>query len=108
AGPTSSLAIHGVTTHLIPPGAFGYDITHRRPIADGHSLPASSLAGCSFGALHLPSGYGPLILAGDLSTDRSGSVAQRFVALSGSSNARLVVLTFGYPKNTDAQADAKA
>ena len=31
AGPTNSLAIHGVTTHLIPPGGFGYDITHRRP-----------------------------------------------------------------------------
>lgn len=108
AGPTNSLAIHGLTTHLIPPGAFGYDITKRRPVVDGHSLPAPSLAGRSFGALHLPSGYGPLILAGDLSSDRSGSVSQRFVALSGGSNARLVVLTLGYAKTTDAQADAKA
>jgi cyanophycinase len=49
-----------------------------------------------------------LILAGDLRSDPSGSVTQRFVAPSGGSNARLVVLTLGYAKNTDAQADAKA
>jgi cyanophycinase len=107
-GPTNSLAIHRVTTHLIPPGAFGYDISKRRPIVNGQSLPAPSLAGRSFGALHLPSGYGPLILAGDLRSDLSGSVTQRFVSLSGGSNARLVVLTLGYAKSTDAQADAKA
>jgi cyanophycinase len=108
AGPTNSLAIHGLTTHLIPPGGFGYDITHRRPIVDGHSLPAPTITGRSFDALHLPAGYGPLILAGDLSGDRSGSVTQRFVSLSGGNNARLVVLTLGYAKNTDAQANAKA
>jgi len=108
AGPTNSLAIHGATTHLIPPGGFGYDITHRRPTVDGHALPAPTVTGRSFDALHLPSGYGPLILAGDLNSDRAGSAAQRFVALSGGSNARLLVLTLGYAKSTDAQADAKA
>jgi len=107
-GPTNSLAIHGLTTHLIPPGGFGYDLTHRRPLVDGHPLPAPSVAGRSFDALHLPSSYGPLILAGDLRSDLSGSVTQRFVTLSGGNNARLVVLTMGYAKNTDAQADAKA
>ena len=35
-------------------------------------------------------------------------MTQRFVAQSGGSNARLLVLTLGYGKNTDAQADAKA
>ena len=108
AGPTNSLAIHGLTTHLIPPGEFGYDITHRRPLVDGHPLPAPTITNRSFGALRLPSGYGPLILAGDLSGDRAGSVTQRFVTLSGGSSARLVVLAFGYSKNTTAQADAKA
>jgi len=108
AGPTNSLAIHGVTTHLIPPGGFGYDLTKRRPLVDGKPLPAPTITGRTFDALHLPAGYGPLILAGDLSSDRSGSVTQRFVALSGGSNARLVVLTLGYAKSTDAQADAKA
>ena len=108
-GPTNSLAIHGVTTHLIPPGGFAYDITHRRPLVDGHPLPAPTITGRSFDALHLPSGYGPLILAGDLRSDLSGSVTQHFVTLSGGANsAKLVVLTFGYAKNTDAQADAKA
>ncbi|MDQ3006613.1 MAG: hypothetical protein M3R47_14690 [Chloroflexota bacterium] len=107
-GPTNSLAIHGLTTHLIPPGAFGYDLTHRRPLVNGHPLPAPSVTGRSFDALHLPSGYGPLILAGDLNSDRAGSVTQRFVSLSGGRNARLVVLTLGYAKNTDAQSNAKA
>ena len=109
AGPTNSLAIHGLTTHLVPPGGFGYDITHRRPLVDGHPLPAPWVAGRAFDALHLPSSaYGSLILAGDLRSDLSGIVTQRFVAQSGGSNARLLVLTLGYAKNTDAQADAKA
>jgi cyanophycinase len=50
-----------------------------------------------------------LILAGDLRSDLSGSVTQRFVTLSGGvSTAKLVVLALGYAKSTDAQADAKA
>jgi cyanophycinase len=107
-GPTNSLAIHGLTTHLIPPGRFGYDLIKRRPTVNGQSLPAPSLAGRNFNALRLPAGYGPLILAGDLSGDRAGAAAQRFVALSGGSNARLLVLTLGYAKSSDAQANAKA
>jgi cyanophycinase-like exopeptidase len=71
-------------------------------------LPAPTIAGRAFDALHLPTGYGPLLLAGDLSGDRAGSVSQRFVALSGGTSAKLVVLTLGYARNTDAQADAKA
>jgi cyanophycinase len=93
---------------MIPPGGFGYDLVKRRPIVEGHSLPAPALAGRTFDALHLPSGHGPLLLAGDLRGDMSGSVAQRFVALSGGSAAKLVVLTLGYARSTDAQADAKA
>ena len=108
AGPTNSLAIHDVTTHLIPPGGFGYDLTKRRPLVNGQPIPAPTITGRSFDALHLPAGHGPLILAGDLSGDRAGSVMQRFVTLSGGSSARLVVLALGYSKNTTAQADAKA
>jgi cyanophycinase len=108
-GPTDSLAIHGVTTHLIPPGGFGYDLTKRRPLVNGHPLPAPTITGRAFDALHLPSSsYGSLILAGDLRSDLAGTVIQRFVAQSGGSNARLLVLTLGYAKSTDAQADAKA
>jgi cyanophycinase len=108
AGPTDSLAIHGLTTHLIPPGGFGYDLTHRRPLVDGRPLPAPTITGRGFDALHLPSGYGSLILAGDLRSDLSGSVTEHFVAQSGGSSASLVVLALGYAKNTDAQADVKA
>src|SRR5215207_7656543 len=108
AGPTNSLAIHGMTTHLIPPGAFGYDLTKRRPIVNGQSLPAPALTGRSFNVLHLPSGAGPLILAGDLRGDLLGPVIQRFKSLGGGGSAQLVVLAFGYAKTTDAQADAKA
>src|SRR5689334_15211477 len=108
SGPTNSLAIRGLATHLIPPGGFGYDITHRRPLVDGHPLSAPTITGRSFDALHLPTGSGPLILSGDLRSDLSGTATQRFVALSGGTNARLLVLTLGYARNTDAQADAKA
>jgi cyanophycinase len=108
AGPTNSLAIHGLTTHLIPPGGFGYDLIHRRPLVDGHPLPAPDTTGRTFDALHLPSGYGSLILAGDFRSDLSGTVTQRFVAQSGGSSASLIVLTMGYAKSTDAQVDAKA
>jgi len=107
AGPTNSLAIHGLVTHLIPPGGFGYDITHRRPIVHGHTIPAPTVTGRNFNPLHLPSGAGPLILSGDLRSDLSGSVTSRFTALSGGADARLVVLALGYAKSTDAQADAK-
>jgi cyanophycinase len=109
AGPTSSLSIHGAATHLIPPGEFGYDLTQRHPIVNGVALPAPSIDGRSLDALQLPAGYGSLILAGDLSGDRSGSVAQRFVELSGGADgARLVVLAIGYAKNNAARAEAKA
>ena len=108
AGPTNSLVIRGVATHIIPPGGFGYDLDRLRPTVNGHTLPAPNISGRTFSAFRLPSGFGPLLLAGDLSGDRGGSASQRFVELSGGSNARLVVLTLGYAKSTDAQADAKA
>lgn len=108
AGPTNSLALHKVATHLIPPGGFGYDLVQRRPVVNGNALPPPNITGRNFNSLRLPAGYGPLLLAGDLSGDRSGAVTQRFVALSGGNNARLIVLALGYAKNNEAQADAKA
>lgn len=108
AGPTNSLAIRGVATHLIPPGDFGYDLHHRRPSVAGSSLTAPDISGRTFAALQLPAGYGPLFLAGDLSGDPGGPVSQRFVDASGSGDARLVVLALGYAKNSAAKAAAKA
>lgn len=108
-GPTNSLSLRTVATHLIPPGAFGFDLTQLQPTVNGNAVHSPSLAGRNFSGLHVPAGYGPLILAGDISGDRSGLVSQRFVALSGgSSNARIVVLTLGYAKSSQAQAEAKA
>jgi cyanophycinase len=108
AGPTNSLAIRGVATHLIPPGGYGYDLAKLRPLVNGQPQPAPAIAGRAFGMLRLPAGYGRLLLGGDISADKSGPVAQRFVGLSGAGQARLVVIATGYAKSADAQADAKA
>ncbi|MFN8445349.1 MAG: Type 1 glutamine amidotransferase-like domain-containing protein [Caldilineaceae bacterium] len=108
AGPTSSLSLHKVATHLIPPGNFGYDLQQRRPLVNGKGLPAPNISKRNFNALRVPSGYGPLLLGGDLSADRAGAVTQRFVTVSGGKKAQLVVLTLGYAKSSDAQAEAKA
>ncbi len=109
AGPTRSLALRGAVTHLIPPGDFGYDLALRQPLLGGAPLPVPDISGRAFDALHLPAGYGPLLLAGDLAGDPSGSTAQRFVELSGGSQAaRLVVIVLGHAKSSDAKAAAKA
>lgn len=108
-GPTNSLSLRHVATHIVPPGDFGFDLTQLQPLVNGSAVNSPSLTGRNFNGLHLPSGYGPLILAGDISGDRSGIVAQRFVTLSGGqSNARIVVFTLGYAKSAKAQAEAKA
>lgn len=108
AGPTQSLSLRRVATHLIPPGNFGYDLQQRRPLVNGNALPPPNISKRNLNALRLPAGYGPLLLGGDLSGERGGAVTQRFVTLSGGNKAQLVVLTLGYAKSRDAQADAKA
>jgi cyanophycinase len=108
AGPTNSLAISRVATHIIPAGGYGYRLDTLRPLVNGQPLPAPNIAGRTFNALKLPAGYGALLLGGDIRGDKAGAVAQRFVARSGGASARLVVLAAGYPKSADAQADAKA
>jgi cyanophycinase len=108
AGPTNSLAISRVATHIIPAGGDGYRLDALRPVVGGQALPAPNITGRTFDALKLPAGYGPLLLGGDISGDKAGAVAQRFVARSGGTNAQLVVLAAGYAKSANAQADAKA
>lgn len=107
AGPSNSLAIHGITTHLIPPGGYGYDLTRMRPLVNGQPQFAPDITGRSFDMLRLPNGYGALLLGGDISGDKAGPVAQRFVAQSGGPNARLVIVATGYAKSASAKADAK-
>ncbi len=109
AGPTKSLSIRRVTTHLIPPGGGGYDLESRRPLINNRPQQPPRIVGRRFEGLELPDGYGALLLGGDLSGDRSGAVIDRFVALSGgASRARLVVLAVGYVDASAAQADALA
>jgi cyanophycinase len=109
AGPTNSLAIRNVATHLIPSGGYGYDLKLLRPLVHGRPQAAPDIAGRAFGSLRLPAGYGTLMLGGDLSGAKAGLVADRFVERSGGrDSARLVVITTGYARGSDAQADAKA
>jgi cyanophycinase len=108
AGPTNSLAIRRVVTHLIPPGGYGYDLARLRPLVNGQPQVAPDITGRAFEMLRLPAGYGPLLLGGDISGDKAGLAAQRFVARSGGSTKRIVVVAAGYAKSADAQADAKA
>ena len=108
AGPTNTLAVHRVATHLIPPGGYGYDLSKLRPIVNGRPQPTPDIAKRVFPELGLPEGYGALLLGGDIGGDKQGPVARRFVALAGGPSARLVVIAAGYAKTADAQADAKA
>lgn len=108
AGPTNSLAISRVATHIIPAGGDGYRLDLLRPVVGGQALAAPSIAGRSFDALRLPAGYGALLLGGDISAEKAGPAAARFVTSSGGAGARLVVLAAGYAKSANAQADAKA
>lgn len=108
AGPTNSLAIRNVATHVLPSGGYGYDLKQLRPLVNGRPQPAPDITGRDFSSLRLPGGYGALLLGGDISGDKAGLVADRFVAQSGGNGARIVVLATGYAKSSDAQADAKA
>jgi cyanophycinase len=108
AGPTNSLAISRVATHVIPSGGYGYDLVSRQPLVNNQPRPAPDVTGRTFGALVLSAGYGPLLLGGDISSDKSGPAAQRFVSRSGGVDAHLVVLATGYAKAEDARATAKA
>lgn len=109
AGPSNSLAVRNVLTHLIPAGGYGYDLHSRQPLVNGRPEPSPSPDRRDFASLRLPAGYGALLLGGDISADREGLVSDRFVALSGgASGARLVVLVTGYADHSAAQSDLAA
>ncbi len=107
-GPTSSLSVRGMATHVLPPSTYGYDFATHEPTLGGTALAAPSISGRTYPTITTPTGSGPLFLAGGIADAAGGAVGQRFVATSGGAAARLVVLTTGYPKYTDAQATAKA
>lgn len=106
-GPTSSLSVRGIATQILPPSTFGYDFTTLEPIVAGVDQAAPSIAGRTYPSITTPAGAGALLLAGGIAEAPGGIVGQRFVADAGGASARLVVLTTGYAKYTDAQATAK-
>lgn len=107
-GPTSSLSVRGMATQVLPPGGWGYDLTTFEPTFDGVAQAAPSIAGRTYPALTTPAGAGPLFLSGGIAANAAGSAGQRFLVRAGGGAARIVVLTAGYARSTDAQAAAKA
>jgi cyanophycinase-like exopeptidase len=107
-GPNATLSARRVAMHLVPPGGYGFDFGKMRPVVGRATLAKPSLVSRSYPAFTTPSGAGPVLLSGGIVDDPAGDVGQRFLALAGGRTAKVVVLTAGYAKSTDAQADAKA
>jgi cyanophycinase-like exopeptidase len=107
-GPLRTLSVRRLAVHVLPPGGYGYDLAHLRPTLNGVAQPAPDIAARTYPSIATASGAGPLLLSGGIVDDGSGSVASRFRTLAGGEGARIVVLTAGYARSTDAQADAKA
>lgn len=103
-GPTKSLSIRRVATHLVPPGGFGYDLAGMRPLVNGRPLPAPVISGRTFDGLRTGAA-GALLVGGDISGDKTGIAARHFVGKAG---GKIVVIAAGYAKSADAQAEAKA
>lgn len=107
-GPTSTLSIRGLATHLVPPGGFGYDLVARRPTVGGVGAAAPSIAGRAYPSFATPAGAGPLFLSGGIVGDPAGTAGKAFIDAAGGSGGRIVVLAAGYARSTDAMHDAKA
>ncbi len=108
SGPNATLSARRVAFHLVPPGAYGFDFASMRPVVGGAVVNAPTISARTYPALTTPSGAGRLLLSGGIVADPAGTVGARFTALAGGASAKIVVLTTGYAKSTDAQADAKA
>ena len=106
-GPNDTLGVRHMAVHLLPPGGYAYDLDTLLPSLDGVAPVAPSLA-ASYPAFTTPATAGSLFLAGGLGDTPSGAAVQSFVARAGGGGARIVVLTAGYAKSTDAQAAAKS
>jgi cyanophycinase len=101
---SGTLSIHGVATHVLPPGD-GYELAARRPIVSGSGVPAPDIIGRTFPSLATPADSGPLLLAGGSPSD---AVLDRLVTASGDPGSKIVVLAVGYAKPETATKDAKA
>jgi cyanophycinase-like exopeptidase len=106
-GPNATLSTRGVALHLVPPGAYGYDLGALAPTVGGSAVAGPSLAGRTYPALSTPTGAGPLLLSGGLAGADSAGVLGRLTALAGGDAARIVVLAGGYARSEDAKHDAR-
>lgn len=107
-GPTSTLSIRNVATHLIAPGSDGYDLATLRPTESGVPVGAPSIAGRDYPSLGTPAGAGTLLVSGGFAGAPAGPIGQSLVTAAGGASARIVVLTTGYAKSGEAQAAAKS
>ncbi len=98
------LSARNVLTHLLAQGDFTYDLETRQ-----HSLkPYLPVVKRNFDSLRAPNGAGTLILAGDLSKALEPSpVLAEFIQLAGGENARVLILSAGYPSQRSAQTNAE-
>jgi cyanophycinase-like exopeptidase len=106
-GPLDTLSVRRLAVHVLPPGGYGYDLAHLQPTFGGVAQPAPDISARAYPAFGTPSTAGPLLLSGGIVGDASGAVVSRFRSAAGGEGARIVVLTAGYARSTDAQADAK-
>lgn len=98
-GPNASLSVRDVVTHVLPGGS-SFSFATMRPDGD----PVGPLPTAPYSITR--TGTGTLVLAGGIAA-APGTVGQEFVTAAGGASASIVVLALGYPRATDAQADAK-
>jgi cyanophycinase len=97
-GPNHTLSIRDVAFHLLPEGAYGYNLALRLPIVGGITdTVAPTINGRQFDFLRPPGGSGPLLVAGDLTPFPAGTVSSRFATLAGASGEPVLVIAAGYP-----------
>ncbi|MBN1179825.1 MAG: cyanophycinase [Anaerolineae bacterium] len=100
-GPNHTLSLRNVLVHLLAPGDFGYDLATRQ-----HTLGAAPPVLERSLELALPTGAGPLLLAGNLSQATADHpVLVHFAGLVEGDDPLLVVAA-GYPNDRSAQRAA--
>lgn len=108
-GPRQILSIHDVALHVLPEGAFGYDLGQQRPTLNGIPNPTlPDINGRNFAALCGEAGSGPLYLTGDLATVPTGEVSQQFALQAQSAPSPTLVLAAAFPNAPQAEAAAQS
>jgi cyanophycinase-like exopeptidase len=108
AAPDNLLRLRNVLVHLISPGKFSYDLNKRVMTIGTRAQAPKARVTRDFKALTLPRKAGPLILSGDLSTTLDGNaILKRFVQLAGGDQAKVLIVTAGFPSQSLAQATAE-